>query len=54
MITKNISGTSLFYYSKKVISENKNLDFPISRKQRRKIERKLTKKVNKFLEDNTN
>lgn len=54
MITSNNSGTPLFYYSKKVISENKNLDFPISRKQRRKMERRLSKKVNKFLENNTN
>lgn len=48
-ITNNNSGTPLYHYSKRLIEDNKkaalmNKDKPMTRKQRRKLDRQLKKK----------
>lgn len=48
-ITNNNSGIPLYHYSKRLIEDNKkaalmNKDKPMTRKQRRKLDRQLKKK----------
>lgn len=52
-VTSNSNGVSLYHYSKRLVEEGKdasliNKEKPMNRYERRKLERRIKKKVNKY------